>query len=823
MAVNPFQQSNPFSTTRNPFQTSNPFQASSPFGATTQRSSDRGLGQAEQLVQEKGLTEQFEQKLPAQGEQPNEFLSGGFIMDTFDWLNSLQYGVTGVLKGKGFIEGVKSRESWADEDALGSKGLTGTIAGIALDIATDPLTYIAPVTVLSKLGKATKLTPQLKKAQSAFVKTKAGQKLGNAFVYRFGQDPLYKEMAERTIKNQGQQVNAIVDVAQPLIKQDKAVREMLTKTDDAGKVIRRTPEEINELMKSGKVSKEAVESYKEIGRIIDSKTNEMVKLGLLPDDVYKNINQYVNNQYLEFATKKSNQFVTGSSKGLDSSIFKKRKDIPEEVREQLGQIFDAGYLLPETAIKMTRTVENAKLFNEVARKWGVEEAAEGLVKMPETRKWGSLSGKYVPDWIHRDLIETIERPVSEFGKITRPIVSTFKYGKVILNPATHARNIMSNMVLNSFEGMRFSNPQTYKAYAKAAKELKTKGEIYKEARKAGLGINTFASAEIKDIISSNTKLSKSAKDAMNKVADLYEKEEQFAKMAQYIFQRNKGLSPEDAYKVAERATFNYAQVTPFIRKLRESIFGMPFITFSYKATPQVARTALTKPTAISNIGKVAGGIEEMTPESERERVRATEAPWVRDGFYVQLPIKDKEDRYMLLDLTYMLPFGDLVTGQLFTRGINSETGFKEGAVSTATQKSPFLNVIVELSNNQDFYGNKIYKESDSVEKQTADVGRHVLKLMTPPLISEAIPGGYRPNGEQKSGSVERFIDKQRGIDAGGKQSRTTTQEIFRNFGLKVNPIDIQTQEYWADKMKEKAANTFLKESGEAKGFEILYD
>ena len=58
-----------------------------------------------------------------------------------------------------------------------------------------------------------------------------------------------------------------------------------------------------------------------------------------------------------------------------------------------------------------------------------------------------------------------------------------------------------------------------------------------------------------------------------------------AKLTAYIYQREvKNLNPEDAWKAAESATFNYAQVTPLIRKLRTSIWGMPFITFTYKAT-----------------------------------------------------------------------------------------------------------------------------------------------------------------------------------------------------------------------------------------------
>src|SRR3990167_4028848 len=94
-----------------------------------------------------------------QGEETKKFFSGGFISDIFDVLNASQYGVVGLLKGKSFIEGVRTRQSFSDKDALGDSGWPGVIMGIALDIAVDPLTYIAPYTLVKKipvLGKLVK-------------------------------------------------------------------------------------------------------------------------------------------------------------------------------------------------------------------------------------------------------------------------------------------------------------------------------------------------------------------------------------------------------------------------------------------------------------------------------------------------------------------------------------------------------------------------------------------------------------------------------------------------------------------------------------------
>ena len=201
----------------------------------------------------------------------------------------------------------------------------------------------------------------------------------------------------------------------------------------------------------------------------------------------------------------------------------------------------------------------------------------------------------------------------------------------MLNPGTHGRNILSNFLLNHFEGL---SPVRLDIYAKAAKQIATKGDLYKEAKAVGLGIDTFASNELKQFLISPEvnilgKAKNLTKSALNKASDLYQKEEEWAKMAQYIYQRGKGLSPDEAIKIAERATFNYAQVTPFIRRMREAVWGYPFITFTYKVTPQVIKTIFKRPTKISNIGKIKQGIENQADLQELTKERVNEPQWIK--------------------------------------------------------------------------------------------------------------------------------------------------------------------------------------------------
>ena len=313
-------------------------------------------------------------------------------------------------------------------------------------------------------------------------------------------------------------------------------------------------------------------------------------------------------------------------------------------------------------------------------------------------------------------------------------------------------------------------------------------------------------------------LGKSWAIVKEKLGNLYQGEENMAKMAAFIHQRKAGIGVEEAWKAAESATFNYAQVTPFIRKLRESLFGVPFITFTAKVTPIVLETALKAPHRIGAIGKIKQGIENLSDIKVTDRERAAEPPWIKDGFYVKLPMQDSEGRSAYFDLTYILPFGDLLAGNFFERNISRETGIRESLPLSAVKKAPFIALITELGKNKDFYGNKIWKESDPLEKQTLDIMRHLTKTMAPPLISDELPGGYNSKGVQQQKGIRGVLTPQDKAN----QQRTLMQELLRNVGAKVQPIDADIQEGFQEFNRKKQLQSLLLENGILNNLNINY-
>jgi len=1003
------------------------------------------------LASQSGLKGDADRILRAQsGEEVKKIFSGGFISDIFDVLNALQYGVTGTLKGKGFMEGVRTRQSFSDKDALGDNGLPGVIAGIALDIAVDPLTYIAPATILkkvplfSKIGKAAKGLAFGKKAtktidvagggvakayQAVEGGTKLGKWLSQKLVWMSGADPVFRETYERSVKNIAQSAQNIADMTKGVSNLAPETAAKLLTRDETGRFARVGLDKLK-----GVLNPEEFKNVSKFYTKLDDLGKEAVDLKLLKKGTYEdNLGQYLKNAYTEYEQKKGKGVFGIAKVGIKG--IKARKTLTPEQMAKLGQIDDPAYLLFKSTFDLMKDVENAKLFNMVAKNVGTDIAQEGfkqlpksarlftsatggkieafskiknlnkelkpvlselkktfkadkavlsevhkveklldstkgiqleefkkffqegdvitkatatarklgtipdnlvgmaekvkkfknldellkskagieleklfeegvlqrsgfnsvpdffnivkkpfksatkgakevvlkgdankivqlqkaieglstkagklrgvdkrsiddsyrfledtiskitgkkeeLVEVAERYKLGELAGKYIPENMY-DYIQEISEPV-KYG-VGKKLVANFKFFKVVMNPATHARNIVSNSILNWWKlGI---GPWNVHKYADAAKEVATKGKWYQRASKQGLGVDNYVSNEIFGLLDSpealgfSKKLGSKWSGFKKTFGNIYQGEEGIAKLVAFKEMVKKGMTDEAAFKAAESATFNYAQVTPFIRKLRTSLFGFPFITFTVKATPIAVETAIKAPHRISAFGKIKNAIENLADIETTARERASEPPWIRDGFYIKLPIKDKHGRSSYFDLTYIIPFGDLVSGNFIERQTKRITGTKESIPEALAGKSPVINFIKEISRNQDFYGNQIWRDSDSSEKQLGDLFRHFSKTYLPPLVSDQIPGGYNKKGERQQrgilGAVTKPSDEQ-------NQKRTLMQEMLRQVGVKIQPIDVDIQETYQEWNKKKALGTLLREKGITSEFKKTY-
>lgn len=443
---------------------------------------------------------------------------------------------------------------------------------------------------------------------------------------------------------------------------------------------------------------------------------------------------------------------------------------------------------------------------------------EDLIASIHNNKLAGLAGRYLPKEMAQ-YIDEIVNPTEAFGN---KIISEFKYMKVVLSPATHIRNIMSNRILNWWKlGV---GPWRADLDLRVMKELKSEGKMYQEWKSVGGGADTYAAQELKSILEQpettylKGKLGKAWTKTKKKLGDVYQSEESYAKMTAFIAMRDKGYSIQEAYKMSESATFNYAQVTPMIKKMRTALWGVPFITFAVKSSSVALETIAKHPGRVSVFGKIRNDIKNASDIKETEAEAQSEPAWVKDGFAFKLPYKDKYGRSMYFDLTYILPFGDIVTGGIFQQGTMKKSGTKEALPVSIASNNPVFQFLKEVTRNETFTGEKIFKESGSNDEVIADLLRHVARTFTPPTISAQIPSGYNQNtGELAPSGVNKSLGASK-----ENQSRTLGEEMASYLGFKVQPTNASINETYQEYNKKKALQTLMLENNIIKSYQRNY-
>lgn len=543
------------------------------------------------------------------------------------------------------------------------------------------------------------------------------------------------------------------------------------------------------------------------------------ELSRVRDDIQKRLadsyrvsgQKYMPRLYLDKELPKVDAQFGFSSNKIRQDRFKGRMDLPEEARISMGEITKPAYPVAKGLAQVTDAVENARLFRTVASNpaWAtgdeVAATAKGWTQLPKTKALGKLSGKFVDPYIAKD-INSIVAVKGEAQKIYEQGLSLWKYGKVILNPATHFRNMMSNSILMDLGGVDLSDQP--RLLVSAAKELMKKGSVYQEAKQAGLLGNEFFGGEIKAfrdaLIASDAKAStlsrmlSVSKRVGNKAGALYQSEEQLFKLAKFIDNKHKGMSVEEAVKDAEKWLFNYAKVPKAVDFMRKApIVGAPFITFVSKAMPRVVEAAIANPLSVYKYHALFNAIEGVA--KEKLGISESDFKMIKRGTRGQsvvLPMKDKNGDPLVLDLSYILPWGDI-----------GEMGGFAGLPPAVLMGGP-LKTFLELGFNKSLYRDSpIWKATDTTSMKAGKISDYFLKAMLPTLtpgvegVESPFRGGY---------SYEKLRAAAKGEPSfpfGSVQSKALSV-MDTMFGIKIKPSDLT-------KLKIKAAMEAEQQATEA--------
>jgi hypothetical protein len=359
---------------------------------------------------------------------------------------------------------------------------------------------------------------------------------------------------------------------------------------------------------------------------------------------------------------------------------------------------DLAYSVRKGINEEARDIFLFDLFSKIEKnkRWTLPEGAtdtKGYERIDNNvERYGPLAGRQVAKPIANE-INQYTRVYNGFQKAWMAGIRRWKAGKTVWNPATQVRNFVSNVVLaDIIGGLSWYNPFDWKYYARGfqaihainrgdrvegiAKEIKLDTRIQR---------GTFTKAEIEDanrwfsldnIQTSSDVINgflKASAKGMKQPGQLYSLVEEGMKAAIYMKHRDAGLTKRDAERIAHKSLFDYSKVPPAIRWARQGY--SPFATFIYKATPALISETFKRPWKLATyyglqylanqLFQALGGMDEDELEREErflpEYMRRDTLP----GFesHIRLPWTDDIGTGKWLDISYMVPWGELTEGQ----------------------------------------------------------------------------------------------------------------------------------------------------------------
>ena len=298
---------------------------------------------------------------------------------------------------------------------------------------------------------------------------------------------------------------------------------------------------------------------------------------------------------------------------------------------------------------------------------GWTQVDDSLNAQTGLKKYGALSGMYIhPDakialqtlsdsnivskWLEANNLGTAL-------KVHRKLLNTWKISKTVLSPVAHMNNFVSNMFMGHLMGhnvmadistglrmlsLRNMELRARRLYTEGkyqeAQDLLVKMQqseyyqYFKEMRDARMSDSSLWATELRadDLVQELRKANlKSSGSDLGKLQEYlaagynaldkawssgtkfaggwYEKSDLIYKMGAFVNARKQGRSADEAVRYAYEAYFDYGNLSPVARALRDSGL-VPFISYMYNAIPALARSLTQHPDRIAGVALMLEGL-----------------------------------------------------------------------------------------------------------------------------------------------------------------------------------------------------------------------
>jgi hypothetical protein len=518
------------------------------------------------------------------------------------------------------------------------------------------------------------------------------------------------------------------------------------------------------------------------------------------------------------------------------------RDYSREERDKMGEIRDAGFRFTMGYLRTQRDIAMGRMFAGIAEDKSLS-AKEGRqpanwVQVPDgsipgtggVKRYGKLAGMYVAPEVMNHL-ENHDQGASEALKLYRKALGMWKEGKVVLNPVSHANNMMGNVSMAHFAGVSYWDAHKY---AGTINDLVRKSPMVEEARKAGLFLGTMSQEELLTTMPPElramaamqaSKAEKSADFVWNVLSmwlrkpagKLYEAEDLFFRYLIYRDARNQGLSAEDAVDYSQRYIFTYDDLPKGAQQVRD--FAVPFFAYTYKAVPALLHTATHYPHRFLAPAGVMWGLnaamyalaagdddEDWTdkiltyindPERRKkaEQIESGERenlpPWMKGNSSVlgspkavRLGLDEVTGLPMFWDIAQIMPGGNLFDVENNSGGI--------GWPQSIMPSHPLLTATAAMFWNKDtFFGKDIVDADDTTGEASQKRATWLWKQITPAIAI----GNYHTErlanvvAQMTGEPVTWFPRDATGV---GKDGLPVQPKLaaMQTVGIKVRPIDV---------------------------------
>jgi hypothetical protein len=387
------------------------------------------------------------------------------------------------------------------------------------------------------------------------------------------------------------------------------------------------------------------------------------------------------------------------------------RDFTKPERTRMGEILDARYTIGKTFMLMAQDLSTGRFYRDIAQnstwtrtatpngKWANPTEYRRLwqddsvewVKVPDTdipntggkKRWGALAGKFVRAEIWRDLNEAdiLSKP-----NLWTQLLTQWKLNKTARSPVVHMNNVMSNMVFMDLADVRLQDlVRGIRAYVNETAD-------FKEAQENGAFGSDIISQEIRrnvlqpiledlqrQVSAGNPVLAKfgalgkvadaiwrTGKAADRKMVEMYRMEDEIFRMAMYMRRRSLGDNAENAASEALQQFLNYDIKAPWVNAARRT--ALPFIAYTYRAVPVIARSIATRPWKLAKYFLIAQAASYMAymmapgdEDEERRSMREEERgyTWIGVERMQRMPYRDTHGNPVFLDIRRWIPAGDV--------------------------------------------------------------------------------------------------------------------------------------------------------------------